>query len=214
MAFYLYPKCLYTPAIVSDTVGFHQINDFKAHIPPLEHLTSEVGVHDVHEYINLARTGRSSQAHNCDVIWKPVGSNLNLLKWAHYLDKYKDTRLLQFMTYGFPLGDMNGDVSRQDMENHSSAIEYGDTDRCHYGSLTNIPADCCHISPLMSRPQEDNKRRIILDLSYGEENSVNGITERGSYDGCPYTLTLLSLDYLIRDILDCHMEKRTRLTVS
>ena len=43
--------------------------------------------------------------------------------------------------------------------------------------------------------------RIILDLSNGDRDSVNGNTRRGYYDNCQYTLTFPSLDYLIQDIL-------------
>ena len=38
VASHFYPKCLYSPAIVSDSVGFHQAKNLKAQIPPQEHL--------------------------------------------------------------------------------------------------------------------------------------------------------------------------------
>ena len=55
------------------------------------------------------------------------------------------------------------------------------------GPFDEIPSTQCHISPLMSRPKEGTKGRIILDLSFGDSDSVNGITKRVSYDGWNYT---------------------------
>ena len=170
------------------------------------------GVHDVDDYMELAMRVCASHTKNCDGVRKPVALNLNLQTWAHYLDKYDDTRLLQYMTYGFPLGDMKGNFCRH-VWNHTSATEYADhvdeflskekSMGAIMGPFTDIPAHCCLISPLMSHPKDNNKRCIILDLSYGDHESINGNMERGKYDGQPYTLTLPSLDYLIRDILDC-----------
>ena len=109
---------------------------------------------------------RASHTKNCDGVRKPVALNLNLQTWADYLDKYDDTRLLQFMTYGFPLGDMKGDVCRLHVRNHTSATEYADhvdeflskekSMGAIMGPFTDIPAHCCHISPLMSRPKDNN----------------------------------------------------------
>ena len=208
-----FPKCSYSPVIVNESVGFQQAKNPEAQTPPQEHFNRLGAVHDVEDYMELARTVRASHTKNCDGVRQPVASNLNLHRWAHYLDKYDDTRLLQFMTYGFPLGDMKADVCRSQVRNHTSATEYADhvhefliTEESMgaiMGPFTKIPAHCCHISPLMSRAKDNNKRRIILDLSYGDQESVNGNTERGTYDGLPYTLTLPSLDYLIHDILKC-----------
>ena len=41
-----------------------------------------------------------------------------------------------------------------------------------------------HVLPLMSRPKDRNDRQIIVDLSYGDELSVNGVTPRDVSDGC------------------------------
>ena len=52
----------------------------------------------------------------------------------------------------------------------------------------------------MSRPQEGNKRQIIVELSFGLEDSVNGLTAKAYYDVSPLTLTLPNLDYLYRTL--------------
>ena len=105
MISHLYPRCVYTPAIVSDMVCFQQRKDSKAQIPPERHLDEEEGVYDTDEYIWLAHEVRESHAYNCDGMLQPIRSKLNVVKWAEYLEKYDDTRLLQFLMYGFPLGD-------------------------------------------------------------------------------------------------------------
>ena len=54
--------------------------------------------------MRVAKDVQNSHVPNCDGIWQQVGLNLNLLKWAEYVDNYEDTRLLQILVYGFPLG--------------------------------------------------------------------------------------------------------------
>ena len=45
---------------------------------------------------------------------------------------------------------------------------------------------------------------IILDLSYGGDYPVNGVTLRGAYDCYDFKLILSMLDCLIADILACN----------
>ena len=58
-----------------------------------------------------------------------------------------------------------------------SAIEYGEDINQYLqkeikldailGPLDHWPVPGCHVSPLMTRPKDMNKRRVIVDLSYG-----------------------------------------------
>ena len=49
----------------------------------------------------------------------------------------------------------------------------------------------------MSRPEDNDKRQIIVDLSFEGEESVNGLTTKAYYEEEPFPLTLPYLDYLI-----------------
>ena len=72
----------------------------------------------------------------------------------------------------------------------------------------------CHVSPLMSRPKDNNDHRIIVDLSYGGPHSVNRRTPRNIYDGHDYVLTLPSLDFLIQDILSTPSPKLIKVDIA
>ena len=120
---------------------------------------------------------------------------------------------MQFLTYGFPLGTKAESLNRTYVTNHFSAVAFPDQVEkflrkeqelgAILGPFTSWPVVGCHVSPLMTRPKCGDERRIILDLSYGGSESVNGNTQRGVYDGYPFSLTLPSLDHLIHDILNC-----------
>ena len=64
------------------------------------------------------------------------------------------------------------------------------------------------MSPLMTRPKDRDKQWVIVDLSYGDQESVNGMTAKAYYDGSPFSLTLPNLDYLIHDTVHCDGEPK------
>ena len=121
-----------------------------------------------------------SKVHNCNGARIPVSFHMNLNKWAEYVDCYKDRQLLQYLVYGFPLGRISEGPNRERVENHASAIEYGEDINQYLqkeikldailGPLDQWPVPGCHVSPLMTRPKDINKRRVIVDLSYGGED--------------------------------------------
>ena len=59
----------------------------------------------------------------------------------------------------------------------------------------------------MSQPKDGSGRRIIVDLSFGDD-SVNNITLRGVYYSSGFELTLPSLANLILDIINCKAEPK------
>ena len=170
------------------------------------------------EYFKAAEHIRRSGVYNCDGARIPVASHMNLNKWAEYVDCYKDRRLLQFSVYGFPLGRISEGPNRETVDNHASAIEYREDINQYLrkeirldailGPLDQWTVPGCPVSPLMTRPKDIDKRRIIVDLSYGGQDSVNGLTAKVYYDGRPFALTLPSLDYLIQDIINCPRNPR------
>ena len=101
----LHPKCMYTVGKTNNDVGFQQKTGWSIGGPPNEHLLKGAGVLHTNDYLKVANMICESKKCNCDSIRVPIHSNLNLSKWAEYLHLYNDSRLLHFLTYGFPLGD-------------------------------------------------------------------------------------------------------------
>ena len=64
-----------------------------------------------------------------------------------------------------------------------------------------------HCSPLLTRPKDGNKRRIILDLSYPKGNSVNDTVNRSFFDGYPFLLKLPTIDDIVNEITKDDCEK-------
>ena len=62
------------------------------------------------------------------------------------------------------------------------------------------PHDEYHCSPIMTRPKGGTKRRVIVDLSYGDE-AVNAATIRNSYEGIDFQLQLPTLDHVLNQLL-------------
>ena len=95
----------------------------------------------------------------------------------------------------------NEALQRLNVENHSSAIEYPAAVQKFLKKEVQLGA---MLGPFKEAPcNRGNDRRIIIDLSYGDLDSVNGVTPRGVYDGGEFDPTLPSLDYLIADIMEC-----------
>ena len=62
---------------------------------------------------------------NFPIIRYPVCSNLNLDTWHRYLHDYHDKRLIQYLTFGFPLSIQDdSNLHNTDITNHHSAIQF------------------------------------------------------------------------------------------
>ena len=69
------------------------------------------------------------------------------------------------------------------------------------GPVPNIDSDVYHCSPLLSRPKDNNKRRIILNLSHPHDNSLNEKVLRDRFDGQKFTLKFPSVDDIVDRIV-------------
>ena len=129
---------------------------------------------------------KASRVPNCQGVRAPVPSGLNISAWCKYIDYDSDeTELLDFVKYGFPLGYMGPISDSLDTQNHPSALQHPghvdsfiDTEIDHgaiVGPFLATPfTPWAHISPIMTREKSDpTKRRIITDLTYPEETSIN-----------------------------------------
>ena len=66
-------------------------------------------------------------------------------------------------------------------------------------SEVNHPA--FHCSPLLTRPKDGDKRRVIMDLSYPKGNSVNYFVDKDAFNGTQFTLHFPTVDDIADDII-------------
>ena len=94
--------------------------------------------------------------------------------------------------------------------NHPSATNYKHfvsnylnnelEEKAMLGPFFDLPLKNLHTSPIMSRPKDKDKRRIIIDLSWDDKQSLNA-NVLTAYDDIPYILRYPSLDVIRRRIL-------------
>ena len=68
------------------------------------------------------------------------------------------------------------------------------------GPFPNIHYDEFHCSPLLTRPKDGNKRRVILDLSYPRGVSVHDAVTKEKFDNLEFTLTFPTIDNIVDQI--------------
>ena len=141
-----------------------------------------------------------------------VPSGLNLKNWETELRDYHDPTLTDYLRYGWPTGYTAPIPPANTNTNHPSARDY----RSHVdafivkelalggllGPFKNPPFQpWCHTAPLMTAPKKDtNSRRIILDLSYPDEQSVNAGITKNVLDGIHQPFTLPSIEDLVTKV--------------
>ena len=62
------------------------------------------------------------------------------------------------------------------------------------GPANSVTSPYFHRSPLLSRPKDTNKRRVILNLSHPYGASLNDGVKRHKFNGYPFTLKFPSID--------------------
>ena len=60
--------------------------------------------------------------------------------------------------------------------------------------VDNIIHEKFHCSPLLTRPKDVNKRRVILNLSHIKDNSLNSHVGADNYDSSPFILKFPTVD--------------------
>ena len=58
-----------------------------------------------------------------------------------------------------------------------------------------------HCSPILTRPKDDNKRRVIVNLSYPPGQSLNDQVTRDIFDNRPFTLKFPKIQDIVDQIL-------------
>ena len=85
----------------SKTRGFlaHESMDFQFIGPDRQPPTST----SLKEYINMATGIKATNLPNYKAARFPIHSGLNIDAWRHYLKDYPNKKLIEYLTYGFPL---------------------------------------------------------------------------------------------------------------
>ena len=120
---------------------------------------------------------------------------------------YWDWQLPLFLRYGFPM-DFRGKLTdlKNALSSHASALQYPEHVSAYiedelnfkaiYGPFKNKPfGSSTHISPFIRRFKPDSdKRRVIIDLSWPDNASVNHFTSGREYMGTAFKLNYPSID--------------------
>ena len=128
---------------------------------------------------------------NCMSARVPLVTGVNVQAWRDLADgSPQEDELIDFIEFGFPLG-YNGPASHTlTPENHKSALDYPThiteficQEREHAALFPSMEGPIFlqwqHTSPMMTRPKADpQKRRIITDLSFPQEASVNAYIKK------------------------------------
>ena len=112
---------------------------------------------------------------------------------------------------GFPIGFNRNCPLYHDGSNHTSALQYPDDidkyleEEIQFGAIVGPfsvnPIDKCHVSPMMTRAKTDSQsRRVIIDLSWPRNASVNDGVDKQAYMGSEFRLTFPSLDDLTKEL--------------
>ena len=102
------------------------------------------------------------------------------------------------------------ELCNKEVTNHYSACqypkqvqEYLDKERefgALLGPIENITHSQYHCSPLLTRPKDTDKRRVILNLSHPHGQSVNDHVHKNAFDSSPFILKFPSIDDITQSI--------------
>ena len=141
-----------------------------------------------------------------------VPTKLDVAAWESCFDEIGGRpHLLDFIKFGFPLGYVGPVSDTQDIDNHPSAADYPsqvgqfiDKEISLGGVIgpASVPPfhPWCHTSPLMSRPKNDGDRRIITDMTFPPQSSVNAYIVKNGLYGIEMEHTLPTIDNLVQCI--------------
>ena len=151
----------------------------------------------VDQFVAVAKIIQSTGLPNYKMARIPVSSSLNIQAWENYLSDYPDKRVIQYLKFGFPLTLLDDhNLHNTDISNHASAIQYPKAFEKYLnkeialgailGPVAEVPDKDYHCSHLLTRPKDINKRRVILNLSYPLDSSVNNFVDKNTFDNSRY----------------------------
>ena len=167
---------------------------------------SKKSIFEIHDQV------RESENFNFMHTQIQVKSQLNADAWDKYLHDYWDKQLGYLIRYGFPL-DFDENVSLISNEcNYKSGTDFKEDIKMYLqeekgfgailGPFKKPPLKNLHISPFMTREKADsNHRRVIIDLSFPPDHSINAGVTPDMYLGTPFLLTLPTIDDITSKII-------------
>ena len=132
-----------------------------------------------------------------------VPTELNINNWRQLCGNYHDQLLLDYLEFGFSLCVDRSNLVFNDIDiNHPSAEEYALDVEAYLLKEINHPAivgpfNNIHYSPMLTCPKPDDTRRVIINLSYPYDASVNDNISAVNYDGIEFELKYLSVDNIV-----------------
>ena len=139
----------------------------------------------------------------------PVNSGINLSFLEEKLSDYGDKQVIELLRFGFPVnyeGQGPGEIMSV---NHKGARQFSaEVDKyidkesqlgAIIGPFARNPLNCdLKLNPLNTTPKRDSdERRVIVDLSFPRNASVNSGIDRHTYLGEPVRLKYPSVDSLV-----------------
>ena len=154
-----------------------------------------------------------------------LGTNFQLTLWEKKLRQYEDKQVVNLLRFGLTLGiSVRSQLERKNINNHPMATQFSEhvdaflqkelLFKAILGPFQHPPHPLFHCSPLLTRPKDLYKRRVIVDLSYGDGDAVNKMTEKGVYEGQAFTLQSPSLDHVLQQILQLNKPKLIKADIS
>lgn len=140
----------------------------------------------------------------------PVKTSLNIVTWLQKLEDYHDNIVCDFLQYGWPINYVDNSIPLYQCDNHPSAYAYSDSieeyikTELAYGAISG-PFQTCPFngrfvtSPLQTVPKDSKnhvKRRVVMDLSFPLDHSVNSGIPRDQYLGQDFHLSYPTVDTL------------------
>lgn len=173
--------------------------------------------------IEVHRLVVESGRHNFEGCRIPVFSRLNIGEWRARSSTPEEQLVVDFLEYGWPIGYERAVWPVSPLVNHKGALEFADeVDRylerevgmgAMLGPFEQNPLclPLC-VSALNTVPKGTSERRVIADLSWPHDCSINAGIPKDSYIGFLVQLAFPSVDSVCRMIQakgqKCHIYKR------
>ena len=140
-------------------------------------------------------------------------TQLNIPAWEFFLQNYHDGHVVEFLRFGWPVSYTSVILPMSSSSNHPSAVAFSDhvehyikTELSYHAIAGPFSTNPLHqplvCSPLQTVPKRGSiQRRVVMDLSFPPQSSVNGGIAASSYLNEPYKLRLPGIDRLCDFIL-------------
>ena len=137
----------------------------------------------------------------------PVFTKLKIPVWRAALSHYSDAVIVDVLEFGWLINYVFDTFPTPVSHNHPSAIKYASDVRqfiskevslsATAGPFLTNPLPCTLMfSPLLTVPKKSSSRRIVMDLSFSPEHSVNSGIPTDTFLGQPFQPRLPGVDAL------------------